>query len=63
MPNYERVPNQIPQPREIAARAARLLDDAAEVRGVDPAEAQTTALIGVGYAILAVRAELALFDR
>ena len=62
MPTYERGPTHIPEPRETAAKATQLLDDAAEVRGVDPAEAQILALIGIGYALLAVRAELALFD-
>jgi len=63
MPIYETGLNRMPDPRETAARAAKLLDDAAEIRGVNPAEAQTTALIGIGYAILAVRAELALLDQ
>jgi hypothetical protein len=62
MPTYERGPSHIAQPRELAAKATEMLDAAAEVRGVDAAEAQTVALIGIGYALLAVRAELALFD-
>jgi hypothetical protein len=36
--------------------------EAAGLGGGDPAEAQTIALIGIGYALLAVRAELGLFD-
>ena len=62
MPTYDSGPGHIPSPRETAAKATQLLDGAAEIRGVDPPEAQVLALIGIGYAILAVRAELALFD-
>jgi hypothetical protein len=61
MPTDDRSPAREPRSRELAQRATEMLE-AAGLGGGDPAEAQTVALIGIGYALLAVRAELALFD-
>jgi len=61
MPTDDRSPAREPESRELAQRATEMLE-AAGLRGSDPAEAQTVALISIGYALLAVRAELGLFD-
>jgi len=61
MPTDDRSPARQPRSRELAEKATGMLE-AAALGGGDPVEAQTVALIGIGYALLAGRAELGLFD-
>jgi hypothetical protein len=61
MPTDDGSPTREPRSPQLAQIATEMLE-AAGLGGGDPEEAQTVALIGIGYAILAVRAELALFD-
>jgi hypothetical protein len=61
MPTDDRSPAREPRSSELAQRATEMLE-ATGLGGGDPADAQAVALIGIGYALLALRAELALFE-